>query len=323
MQQIDIFDLDLKRIGTLQTWISMVWMEEYNAHGKFQIEIQMTPDAARLISPWRYCQLRGRETVMVIQSVQVKGNRVIANGATALWLLEKRISTHVVRAVNAEAGLRSVVMGMTPWPHLTVGTLYGITDKFENQMSDGTVLEYCKKIGAAVDMGVKIRKESSALLFECYKPPINLNARYSDQYGNISGSAYTISDAKTANVAIVAGAGSGDERITVAVGNVGAVGADRLEIYVDARDIQPEEGESAEEYAARLEARGRRKLLECQHVESIKFDVQDDRAKLGDMITVYLSAVNLKVQVRVTSETIVSQRNQLQRSIGLGTPILI
>lgn len=323
MEQIDVFDLDLNRVGALQTWISLVWREAYNAEGKFQIEVQQTKGAADLLKPWRYCQLRGRDTVMIIQSVRISGNRIIANGATALWVLEKRASTEEISDVNAETGLRSVVQNMSPWPALELGDVYGVADKYENQFSDDTVLEYCKKIGAAVDMGFRIRRSGQALLFECYKPELNPNARYSDQYGNIAEAAYTISDVNTANVAIVAGAGSGDARITVTVGNTEATGADRLEIYIDARDVQPEEGETDEAYIARLKKRGRKKLLEYQHIEEVKFEVQDDRAKLGDMITVNLSAIGVKVQVRVTSEEIVSQRNQTKRSIGLGTPILL
>lgn len=323
MQQIDVFDLDLNRVGALQTWISLVWREEYSAPGQFQLEVQQTKGVAQLLVPWRYCQLRGRDTIMVIYSMYIKDNRIIANGASALWVLGRRVSTQVVSRVNAETGLRSVLLGMTPWPRLELGELSGVADQYENQTSDGSVLEYCKKICAAVDMGVRIRRSGAALLFECYKPDVNPNARYSDQYGNISEPTYTISDAKTANVAVVAGAGSGDERITVVVGNTEATGADRLEVYVDARDVQPEEGESTDDYAARLERRGRQKLLDYQHVEGVSFEVQDDRAKLGDMITVHLSAINIRVRVRVTSEEIISQRNQTRRSIGLGTPILI
>ena len=323
MEQLDIFDLNLNRVGVLQTWISLAWRENYNAEGKFQVEVQQTRGAADLLKPWRYCQLRGRDTVMVIQSIQVLGNRIVAYGATALWVLEKRVSTDVISDTNAETGLRNVIANMTPWPRLELGNLYGVTDKYTNQFSDDTVLEYCKAIGTAVDMGFRIRRSGQALLFECYKPEINPNARYSDQYGNIADASYTISDLDTANVAIVAGAGSGDERITVTVGNTEATGADRLEIYIDARDIQPEEGETDEAYRARLEKRGVKNLIEYQHVEEVKFSVQDDRAKLGDMIMVNLSAVGLKVQVRVTSEEIVSQKNQTKRSIGLGTPVLV
>lgn len=323
MEQIDVFDLELNRVGVLQTWISLVWREEYNSAGKFQVEVQQTKGAAELLKRWHYCQLRGRDTVMVIQSVQVSDNRIIANGATALWLLDKRISTQVISGINAETGLRSLVLNMTPWPCLQLGDTYGVPDKYQQQMSDDTVLEYCKKIGTAVDMGVRIRRSGQALLFECYKPPLNPNARYSDQYGNIANAVYTVSDVKTANVAVVAGAGSGDGRVTVTVGNTEATGADRLEIYVDARDLQPAETDDDATYRATLRRRGEKKLLECLRIEEVKFEVQDDRAKLGDLIMVNLSAVGLKVQVRVTSEEIVSQRNQTKRSIGLGTPVLI
>lgn len=323
MEQIDVFDINLNRVGVLQTWISLVWREEYNAEGKFQLEVQQTKGATELLKPWRYCQLRGRSTVMIVQSVKISGKRIIAYGASALWVLEKRASTMEISDVNAEIGLRSVILGMSPWPRLELGDIYGVSDKFENQISDDTVLKYCKQIGAAMDMGVRIRRSGQRLLFECYKPELNLNARYSDQYGNIADADYTTSEVNTANVAVVAGAGSGNERITVEVGATEATGAERLEIYVDARDVQPEEGESQEAYIVRLEKRGKKKLLEHQHIEEAKFTVQDDRAKLGDLITVTLSAVGLKVQVRVTSEEIVSQRNQTKRSIGLGTPVLI
>ena len=148
MEQIDVFDLELNRIGMLQTWISLVWREEYHSAGKFQLEVQQTKGATDLLKPWRYCQLRGRDTVMIIQSVKVSDNRIIAYGATALWVLEKRVSTQEISDVNAEAGLRSVVLGMSPWPCLELGELYGVTDKYTNQTSDDTVLEYCKQIGA-------------------------------------------------------------------------------------------------------------------------------------------------------------------------------
>ena len=323
MEWIDVFDLELNRIGALQTWISLVWREEYNTEGKLQIEVQQSEGVENLLKPWRYMQMRGKDTVMIIQSVKIRNKRIVAYGAMATWLLEKRVSNQVVANVNAEIGLRSVVQNMTPWPKLALGDIYGVIDKYANQTSDGSVLEYCKKIGAAADMGVRIRRGSQMLLFECYKPDLNPNARYADRYGNVAEVEYTISDKKTANVAIVAGAGSGNDRITVVVGDIHAAGADRLEVYLDARDVQPEENETNDAYIARLERRGKQKLLEYQHVEELKFEVQDDRAKLGDMIVVNVSALGIKARVRVTSEETISQHNQTKRTIGLGTPILM
>lgn len=323
MQQIDVFDINMERIGALQTWISMVWREEYNGAGKFQVEVQRTDAGVRLLQRWHYCGLRGRDTVMVIQSVQVTDDRIIANGATALWILSKRISTEVVKDTNAELAMRSLVGGMSPWPCIELGETAWLEDKYPNQASDDTVLEYLKKIGTAVDMGFRIRRDGKRLLFECYKPTLNANARYSDQYGNIAEPSYTVSDIDTANVAVVAGAGEGEARITVTAGATDAEGADRLETYLDARNYQLGENETEDEYRERLKRHGEQQLVKLARIETVKFDVHDDRAKLGDLIQVELSAVNLRIRVRVTSEEIVSQRNQTKRSIGVGTPVLI
>ena len=61
----------------------------------------------------------------------------------------------------------------------------------------------------------------------------------------------------------VQGAGEGDERATVWVGDVNATGSDRREMYVDARDVQPEDGETStsQSYLEKLADRGGEKLL--------------------------------------------------------------
>ena len=53
--------------------------------------------------------------------------------------------------------------------------------------------------------------------------------------------AWAFGDGDYANVAVVQGAGEGENRATVTVGLTDATGADRRELYVDARDVQPDE----------------------------------------------------------------------------------
>ena len=77
MEWIDVFDLELNRIGALQTWISLVWREEYNTEGKLQIEVQQSEGVENLLKPWRYMQMRGKDTVMIIQSVKIRNKRIV------------------------------------------------------------------------------------------------------------------------------------------------------------------------------------------------------------------------------------------------------
>ena len=323
MHRIEVFDAQLNRLGVIQTWISLTWREGYNAEGNFQLEVQAGGNDAELLKPWNYCALSGQDTVMVIRSAQLANNRIVAYGAAAVWVLEKRVSTAVVANQNAEEAMRGLVNDMTPWPCVELGAAAGITEVFENQISDGTVLKYLKDIGAAVDIGFRLRRSGKKLLFECYKPDVNENAKYSDRYGNIKDPAYTINDQFAANVAIVAGAGEGEARITVEAGATGAAGTDRLELYVDARGETKADGESDAAYRARLVRVGQQKLLDNQRTETLRFDVQDDRARLGDLIPVWLSAIGIRATVRVIAVEIVSQKNRISRSIALGTPTII
>ena len=89
-----------------------------------------------------------------------------------------------------------------------------------------------------------------------------------------------LSDTDYANVALVQGAGEGNERATVWVGDVNATGSDRREMYIDARDIKPEEDKNetstSQSYLAKLADRGGEKLLAQLRTGSIEFDVDDD-----------------------------------------------
>lgn len=95
-------------------------------------------------------------------------------------------------------------------------------------------------------------------------------AIFSPEFGTLKGLAYTESDLNYKNFAVVAGAGEGNERRIITVGDETAVGSNRRVLFVDARDIaeetdaetpQPIPVEIIEE---RLRERGRQKLAEHQ-----------------------------------------------------------
>ena len=68
-----------------------------------------------------------------------------------------------------------------------------------------------------------------------YQQTTNPYVIFSPEFNNIITSTYTEDDIPFKNVALVAGVGEGDERVTISVGS--ASGLDRRELYVDARDI--------------------------------------------------------------------------------------
>ena len=91
---------------------------------------------------------------------------------------------------------------------------------------------------------------------------------FSDEFGNLAAPKYTKTSVDYKNKAYVAGQGEGDDRVVVIVDLTD--GEEARELYVDAKDIQQEEGVTAEEYEALLRQRGLEKLAECPKVEKLR-----------------------------------------------------
>ena len=125
-------------------------------------------------------------------------------------------------------------------------------------------------------------------------------------------------------MALVQGAGEGDERATVWVGDVNATGSDRRELYIDARDIQPDEDNkettTSQTYLQKLADRGGEKLLAQLRTGSIEFDVDDDTLQVGDVLSTSLPQLGYTAMVRVADIITESQDSGTTRTLRLGTP---
>lgn len=325
MMECSIYDINLNRIGVLSTWISIVWEESYNSDGSLQIEVQQTNEAATLLKVDRYAGIQESKTLMIIKAVQIENGEIIASGYPAISVLSERVSTEVVSNQNAEEALRKLISSVDHWTRLELGNVAGITDKFTAEKSDASLLEYCQVIAQSVDMGIRFRhdKKEKKLLFECYKPPLNENAKYSTSYGNMGNIKYSVSTANLKNVAVVAGAGEGSSRVTVVAGRTDLTGSDRREMYVDARSEHPEKGESDESYRARLVRYGEEKLVGQSKIENFSFTLDDNKLSLGDIVTCNVLEIGVKLKVRVTGIRMTSQNNVTKVEASVGTPIIL
>ena len=224
--------------------------------------------------------------------------------------------------------MRSLVAAAKPWPRLELGTEYGFDTVFDKQTSGGSVFDYCQTIGQACDLGFRVilsgTGSSKKLLFECFRPTFDPNNRYSPKGGNLLNAGWSFADTDYANVALVQGAGEGSQRATCWVGDVDSTGADRREIYIDARDIQPdkEKGETtaSQSYLDKLADRGGQKLLAQLRIGNIEFDVDDDALAVGDVLRVNLPQLGYTAMVRVADIITESQSSGTTRTIRLGTP---
>lgn len=321
--KVIFYDSNLNKKAIAYNWISMLWQPKYNDLGSFQIELQDASELFGVVKPMDYASFDQDDNLMIVTSIQAGDKRVIISGHTAIWLLSKRVSTSIVKNTNAEQAMLGLVSSMTPWPMLSAGEATGIEDVYSAQISNAEIFDYCKNIAQKTDIGFRISKRGRALKFECFKPSLNPGVRFSAPLGNMGGEKYIEGEADFANVAIVAGAGEGGERVTVTVGDLTSTGAARREIYIDARDLQPEDGETSSEYKARLTRRGESKLVEYAKIESTSFTVVDDDVALGDLVRITPTYINTVLQARVTSVTIKSQNNTITKTVGIGTPVSV
>lgn len=168
---------------------------------------------------------------------------------------------------------------------------------------------------------------------------INPHIIFSKDRENILRQDYTDSDSDFKNVAIVAGEGEGTARRVVTV-NDEISGWDRVEVFIDARDLQStytnendqEVVLNSTEYQALLEERGKSKLAEYPQIVTFESDV-DLFANgvygvdyfLGDKVSVVNDDLGIIMHTRIVSATeqITKKGSSLKVSFGNNIPSFI
>lgn len=332
LQRLDVLDSEtLTRVGCVSVWVSLYWEEGYNTLGSFTLEVRPTADNLALLQEGRWLRRNDSDVPMRIchRANENTDANLVVTGFPAAWIFSKRVSTATIKDENAEAAMRRLVSAMQPWPRLRLGEAVGFDTKFTAQTSGGSLLEYFQTIGAACDLGFRIalrgKNADKELVFEVYRPTADPNNRFSTRWGNLTGASWAFGDSDYANVAIVQGAGEGESRATVTVGLTDATGSDRRELYVDARDLQPDEasGETnaSAAYLQRLMDRGSTKLLEQLRTGSIEFDVEDDGLQPGDIAFCSLPELGYRATVRVANVITQSQADGTTRTLRVGSPV--
>ena len=331
----DVIDpVTLATIQQVESWKSMSWKQGYNTDGSFLLEVENTAANAQLLAPGRYLREHGTTNAVVLRAAynESRGKTWVVTGYPLTDLCRQRVSTTVIANQDAETALRGLFeecfAGGRGIQGLALDEAAGIGLTYAQQLSGKSLYEYIQTVCQALDVGYRVRmtghNAEKRLLFGLYRPERNPNLKYKLAYGNLESVQIKLSDVSYANVALVLGAGEGSTRAQVVVGDIGSTGSDRHEIIVDARDLQPNEGETTADksYLDRLAMRGVAKLLEHTQVDSLTFVPADGRAQLGDIVTCIVDGVRLTASARVTEIEITSKGGSETRKITVGTPVI-
>lgn len=151
---------------------------------------------------------------------------------------------------------------------------------------------------------------------------------FSRDFDNVGSWEYVYSRDNYANVAIVAGEGTGKDRVVVEAGDTSAIGADRYEVFVDARDLQTETEELTPPIADLIK-RGEQKLEAEYAIEETfngeVYDVLDMTFGvdyfLGDIVTRENLRIGVSIDTRITQVTEVWEATGYTRELTFGDDV--
>ena len=338
-----VYDKEMNLVNMVSNYTSLIWQEDYYGLGSFYIECVDTSDNINVFKQGYYVARKGKNTAMVIRYIKKISNEntIIVRGFTTNELLNQRTLWGTKIVNNVEQGIYDIVnSSIRGLPYFYTSTAKGFTEKFETQFTGTNVFEalvtLCEesKLGFYTEFDYRNKRH----VFTVYKGkdlsygnPYNLWKTFSPDFKNLIGSDIVNDDTIFRNVAFVAGEGEGAGRKWIEVNPFGAVGLERFELFVDARDLQKSVYADGNEifytdaqYNQMLYSRGVEKLNQHNKINTFIGEVNPDgfgeSFYLGDIITCKSTKYGVKMDTRILSYNEVREQGKTSLHLTLGEP---
>ncbi len=255
---VDIYVLngDLKPIGIIDAYTSLLWVNRYDEEGDCELYIQATSENLELLKEGNYLSRLDDEMVCRIEKIELdtdaeNGDYIIATGYDAKKILGQRVIWGTVTADgNAEEYIRNIVdknlintsamsrqiRNSSGKPNFFLGDKAGFTQVISQQASFQKINEKVQEICKMYGWGYKVVVVDENFYFQLYQGKDRSDSViFADDFENLISTKYIQDYSNIANVALVAGEGEGSDRAQNVSGYAESI--NRNEIYVDARDL--------------------------------------------------------------------------------------
>lgn len=255
---VDIYVLngDLKPIGIIDAYTSLLWVNRYDAEGDCELYIQATSENLELLKEGNYLSRLDDEMVCRIEKIELdtdaeNGDYIIATGYDAKKILGQRVIWGTVTVDgNAEEYVRNIVdknlintsamsrqiRNSSGKPNFFLGDKAGFTQVISQQASFQKINEKVQEICKMYGWGYKVVVVDENFYFQLYQGKDRSDSViFADDFENLISTKYIQDYSNIANVALVAGEGEGSDRAKNVSGYAESI--NRNEIYVDARDL--------------------------------------------------------------------------------------
>lgn len=312
---------DFQPIGTLENFESLIWDDKYFSCGNFEFHAPYSLGDASCIYD------NSENQVGVIESLEKESMKHVYKGRLLKCLLSNKVisstctytkksTEYIVKDLVRRFAGQNIQVEANLNRGLVIDTLQVTGD---NLMDYTDALLEDSELGARIDFDFQTGK----LTYVVYEGIDNTaKMPMSKEFENIYSFTYTNDRSNFKNFAYVAGEDSGQNRVVVTVDK--RVGdEEKLEIYVDARDVQSEytdeNGEqktmTVAEYKEALYQRGVEKLAEYQIQETIDIDPKD-RFELGEKRT-FRDGNLISIQ-RITERSMAYEENTIKQNVTFG-----
>lgn len=348
---LEIFSIKtLERVDMIKTFSFVQYVKEFCGSGSFSVKVPINEDSVQFLRKgylilfendvMGIIQYRKKESNEGHETVEIKGyllNRIL-NWRSFLVTQSFRGSvTDITRRIVdllfiSSSDSRRNIESL----ELSTDTEYfpespSISTQFTGKTAQYAVESLLSNIGYGYSIVpiIKDYDESlqqltniSRMEYRVHKPTDrtignsygNTPVVFSSEMNNLSSSTYIEDDTEFCSVAIVAGEGEGTERVTVEVGDTSASGFDRIELYVDARDLQSTSEEvtmTEEEYIQALTSRGYTYLEDKGNFLSVDGNVIDGASSyvygkdffVGDYVSIIDDSFGIVASVQISSVT--------------------
>lgn len=299
-----VMNSSLERVGVIDSYRSIIWTQRYYTTGDFELYLDASDDNITLCQKGYYLYREGDyedgtfKSVMIIQYVQLdtsvdNGNTLIVKGSDIKSLIGRRIIwSQTVMSGTLEENIRSVITDNIISPsdsartidNFVLGDELGTTSTVNVQATGDRIDLWVTEQITPYEIGYDVQIVDGSFTFflyqgldRSYDQSTNAYVIFSPGFENLLSTSYVDSSVDTKNFALVAGEGEGSSRRTTTAGDTTLSGLERIELFVDARDVSSSTDSgtlSDSEYLAQLATRGEDALAELGDVTVFEGEIE-------------------------------------------------
>lgn len=368
MMKLEVFDKYTRiRVGLIKTYNYVTYSDGLRSYGSFEIIIPTTEVSLPYLTEGNYIWFEDKIVGIIkgykdddeedIAQVTIYGyliNFLMTYRSNLLTYKEYEKVGNVARNmfdslfINPEDEKRTIgFLGLDVDTHDTIV----FPNKSTYQNTGDNFFEYISDIFEPIGLGMEILpvfettlqgSKISEMNFKVITPndrsignnESNDPVVFSFDLNNLLRLEYEEDCRQYKNISIVASEGEGEERKVIEVGDTESQGIDRIELYVDARDLQtdsdPEQPLTDEELEELMEERGNEKLSECVKLNTFDASINTQDTPYiygrdfykGDYVSVIDKRLNKQFKIQITGITKTISNGVEHLDITFGTSMI-